>query len=275
MRLATRLFLVIICLFLVARIVMSNDMIRFHTGSPCTAADTGEIDRSCLYISMGSFAQMINNELEWSPVAVAEYCVTDSLGRKTGYDITSHRKIKEIPGSHYWENGPFGVGDVSSDLMVMNPISGDYTLEIVGVKEGGYCLTFWPRDSAMRQQKTNGGMRIISPGTVHQYSISFDRDNVNNSQIHKIVSIQEIQEGLRIALNLKWIDNQGIFNSLNQKLDNAKSAARRGKIEATLNLLEDFINEVNAQRGMHIRKRTADILIDDAQSYIEQLKAKK
>lgn len=49
------------------------------------------------------------------------------------------------------------------------------------------------------------------------------------------------------AYNLGWIKNAGIEQSLDAKLDNAKKKIEQGNIEAAKNILNAFINEVEAQ----------------------------
>jgi hypothetical protein len=49
------------------------------------------------------------------------------------------------------------------------------------------------------------------------------------------------------AFSLGWITNKGIENSLDAKLDNAKKKIEQGNITAAKNILEAFINEVEAQ----------------------------
>jgi 5'-nucleotidase/UDP-sugar diphosphatase len=61
------------------------------------------------------------------------------------------------------------------------------------------------------------------------------------------------------------IDNQGIFNSLLQKLEGAQAALDRGQTKAAINKLEAFINEVKAQSERHIAPDAAFILIMDAE----------
>lgn len=49
------------------------------------------------------------------------------------------------------------------------------------------------------------------------------------------------------AYNLGWIKNKGIENSLDAKLDNAKKKIEQGNLKAAKNILEAFLNEVEAQ----------------------------
>jgi hypothetical protein len=57
-------------------------------------------------------------------------------------------------------------------------------------------------------------------------------------------------------VDMKWIDNAGIANSLQAKLAN--------------NDLNSFVNEVNAQNGKHISSEAATYLLRDAQYVLSQ-----
>ena len=57
------------------------------------------------------------------------------------------------------------------------------------------------------------------------------------------------------------IQNHGIENSLARKAANACAAYDRGQNHTACNILNAFMNEVEAQRGVHIQEVIADILI--------------
>jgi hypothetical protein len=66
----------------------------------------------------------------------------------------------------------------------------------------------------------------------------------------------------------RLIDSEGIMNSLKQKLENARSALERGQDHTAMNILEAFINELEAQGGKHIELESAEELIKKAQGLI-------
>lgn len=67
------------------------------------------------------------------------------------------------------------------------------------------------------------------------------------------------------------IDNQGIVTSLLAKLNVAQKLIEDGKIDQAKNILNAFINEVQAQSGIHITVEAADILIESAEYILSQL----
>ncbi len=65
----------------------------------------------------------------------------------------------------------------------------------------------------------------------------------------------------------------GIENSLVQKVSNACTKFNEGNIKAAINMLNAFINEVEAQRGKKISEENATMLIQFAQNAILQIQA--
>lgn len=75
------------------------------------------------------------------------------------------------------------------------------------------------------------------------------------------------------ALSLGWIDNQGVANSLDSKLENARSKLDAGDSTAARNLLDAFLNEVEAQNGKHLTNEAYVVLKYNAKYLIDRLPA--
>jgi hypothetical protein len=73
------------------------------------------------------------------------------------------------------------------------------------------------------------------------------------------------------AFSFGWITNQGIANSLDQKLDNARKQLERGNNRAAKNILEAFINEVEAQKEKHLSSEAHALLKFNAEYLISKL----
>jgi predicted acetyltransferase len=73
------------------------------------------------------------------------------------------------------------------------------------------------------------------------------------------------------AYGLGWITNKGIFNSLDQKLDNARKQLERGNNRAARNILAAFINEVEAQKEKHLSSEAYALLKFNAEYLISKL----
>ena len=96
----------------------------------------------------------------------------------------------------------------------------------------------------------------IGPGSQNPGTFS------NEALINYLISQKHL------AISEGWITNQGIINSLDKKLDNALKALRQGKNNTAKNIINAFINELNAQNSKHISveayallKSVADYLI--------------
>ncbi|MBC8554506.1 MAG: thrombospondin type 3 repeat-containing protein, partial [Candidatus Brocadiales bacterium] len=64
---------------------------------------------------------------------------------------------------------------------------------------------------------------------------------------------------------------QGVENSLLSTVNNAKKSLDKGNDKAAINQMKAFINNVNAQRGKKISDEEAQMLIDFAESAIDQI----
>ncbi|GAJ00459.1 unnamed protein product, partial [marine sediment metagenome] len=62
-----------------------------------------------------------------------------------------------------------------------------------------------------------------------------------------------------------------IENSIVSKIDNAMKSIDKEKDEAAINILQAFINQVEAQRGKKISEETADMLIAYANNVIVEI----
>jgi hypothetical protein len=67
------------------------------------------------------------------------------------------------------------------------------------------------------------------------------------------------------------ITSQGVANSLLARLDAAQMAVDGGRAAAAVNILNSFINEVQAQAGIHIDSEHALHMIEHAQRVIAVL----
>jgi hypothetical protein len=86
-----------------------------------------------------------------------------------------------------------------------------------------------------------------------------------------VATLHSLEDTVMRLLESGDIDNKGIANSLLAKLDAAQAAYERGNVEAARNILDAFINEVEAQRGKHISEWAADLLIADASAVRDAL----
>ncbi len=73
------------------------------------------------------------------------------------------------------------------------------------------------------------------------------------------------------ALALGWIDNQGIANSLDQKLESVRNALVKNNKTSAKNILQAFVNEVEAQKDKHLSSEAYALLKFNAEYLISKL----
>lgn len=80
--------------------------------------------------------------------------------------------------------------------------------------------------------------------------------------IDRVVTLKEQ------AFQLRWIDNQGVANSLNKKLSVAKVRIQTGQKAAGINVLHAVIHELQAQQGKHVNDNAFYLLKANAEFLI-------
>ncbi|MBU4405446.1 MAG: hypothetical protein KKG79_07540 [Acidobacteria bacterium] len=109
-----------------------------------------------------------------------ELVLTDPLGRKTGRDPLSGTDYEEIPNSSYGkeyehddETGET-VGEDFKTLEIVQPLAGNYKLQIIGTGFGTYNLEICGRaTSGGFPSVTNFTLVPISPNNVHIYGFKY------------------------------------------------------------------------------------------------------
>jgi len=144
-------------------------------------------------------------------------------------------------------SGPYHYGDV---------------VQLTAVPDAGWSFSAW-----------SGNLT----GTDNPKSITIDGNKAVTATFTKKSSTQLIQELIEKVEQYKSsgeIDNNGIANSLIVKLDAANAQLESGNTKAAGNILNAFINHVEAQHGKknkHITEDAAHELIEDAEYLLSQL----
>lgn len=100
-------------------------------------------------------------------------------------------------------------------------------------------------------------------GALYVFDSSFSIFKIYNANTYTVCKLSPLVK----SLNLQ----KGIENSLVSKGDSACDLFNKGKINAVINKLEAFINEVEAQRGKKISDEDSDLLITAAQMIIDNI----
>ena len=88
---------------------------------------------------------------------------------------------------------------------------------------------------------------------------------------HDPTTIGSLVHCVHHAQEMGHIANAGVGKALLAKLNAAQAAVDRGQPAVAVNLLNAFINQVQAQSGVHIGATHADHMIMHAQSVITEL----
>jgi hypothetical protein len=84
-------------------------------------------------------------------------------------------------------------------------------------------------------------------------------------------TVESLQMCVQHAYEQGHIDNEGVAQSLFAKLDAAQAAVDRGQPLVAINILQGFVQEVEAQAGKHIQADHAMHMVQHAEMVIEAL----
>jgi len=134
------------------------------------------------------FMTRVNEGIGFQLNSPANLLITDSEGRRAGFDPSTGQVILDIPGSAY--SGP---GSEPQFVAVPNAIDGGYTVQANGTAEGGYHLDILSAD-------TQGALRTVhladstSAGEVHNYVVHHSTADAVQTTIDGIprISISDV-----------------------------------------------------------------------------------
>ena len=88
---------------------------------------------------------------------------------------------------------------------------------------------------------------------------------------HDMNTVESLHHCVNHALEMGHIANAGVGNALLAKLNAAQAAVDRGQPAVAINLLNVFINQAQAQSGVHIDATHAEHMVMHAQAVIAAL----
>lgn len=195
--------------------------------------------------------------------------LTDPYGNKTGFDSSINASINQIPDSGSDTEDIPGLFPTNI-IVVGKPKNGTYNLNIIGMDQTNYKVEISIRDSSGATYESEY-IGFTSEGLISTYKIIYDPTPGIAPLMERIITIEDVRNDVNIAYNLNLITNSGIRQSLLSKLDVIESAINRGQKKTATNQLNAFINEVNAQKGKHMKDEAIKILIEDAEYLINHL----
>jgi Peptidase_C39 like family len=200
----------------------------------------------------------------------ADVLVTDLSGNQTGFDPVTSIIKKDIPRSSYSrdfltdnDTGQQSTG-ITHSVDIFQPTQGTYNVTVLGIQLGTYRLLVSPFSTDGSPQPRPNVTGIAAPGSTTSFQIQFVPSSGSISTITRAASFQGTLDDIKNSVLIGLIDNEGIGNSLSQKIRNAANATGQARI----NILRAFIKEINAQAGQHINGAAIDVLLSDANSLI-------
>ncbi len=212
------------------------------------------------------------SELDLAVGDIGEILVIDQSGRKTGFDPLTGHIIEQIPNSVYFrdalQDDITGAlpNEVSHFVEISQPLPGEYQILVNGLKLGTYSLSsrMFSQDGSSQPEVLITG--IAGAGSSSPFSIQVNSTPGAKSTVVAAATFPSTLADIDNSLSLGLIDNQGIANSLSQKIQ----AAQKNSQPARNNELNAFINEVKAQAGKHISDSAVQVLLQDANSLLTQ-----
>jgi hypothetical protein len=206
----------------------------------------------------------------------ANLLVIGPTGLRTGFDPTTGTRPQDIPQSAHFEDAidDDATGEPATDVahlvQILGPPQGLYQVVVTGLELGTYALAIRPFSQNGSAQSIVALLGIAAPGTTATYQLQLATIPGGTSQLNLVASFQGTLADIANGLQLGLIDNQGIANSLSQKIQHAQSAATQGDTKTATNVLGAFKNELNAQTGKHVQVEAATVLLQDADSLLSQ-----
>jgi len=212
------------------------------------------------------------SELDLIVGDVGEVIVIDPSGRRTGFDPITKQILEEIPNSVYFRDGLRNditgalPSEVSHYVQIFQPLPGTYQVIVTGLKLGTYLISgrMFSRDGGSEPEILVNA--VAGLGSASAFSITVSLEPNTRPTVVALATFESTLTDISNSLKLGLINNNGIANSLSQKLQ----AAQRSVQPARTNLLTAFIKEVNAQAGNLISQTAVEILLQDANSLLNQ-----
>ena len=166
-------------------------------------------------------------------------------------------------------------GDLSGDPLrifyLPDPGSGNYELALSSSNNNNYDLDvyYYDIDGNVRINYFSG---IVGQGDEDNYSLLFDKNNVDDSNSTKVVTFDSLIDDLLSLRASGDINNFGVYSSVLTKANVAQGRGENiGTKTASGNLLKSFQKEITKQKGKGVSETAFNILNNDIQVLIENL----
>jgi len=203
---------------------------------------------------------------------IVHYIITDPAGRKLGYDPLSDKNYNDFPkgGGSY---GDGGIDDTWSAEAIISPADGNYTIEIIGDSLMEFSIEVAISWSIISEGMINFNFRgLTDKGLTSKFEMTYNSDPSKPAgSVVRVASLSSLKQDIALSRKIGWIDNDGIMMSLYKKAEAIEKSLARDDKNTAKNQLDALINEVNAQKGKHIKDEAIKILLEDVQYLMEHL----
>jgi len=178
--------------------VAANRIIKIITGEDSTTNIDGSsnIDPKVLLLQL------------LSPVDVV---VIAPDGKKIGKNFETEEEYNEIPSAFY-----SGYKTEDEYITILNPIDGEYKVEIQGIDNGGEyrVLTSYVSDNILSTKEISG---LTEPGQITTLSVGVDNNNPEDIEPEKVVTSEVLLNDILKSYELGWITDEKLRNRLVEK----------------------------------------------------------
>lgn len=151
-------------------------------------------------------------------------------------------------------------GDLTRELLLKNPSTGNYTLEISSVTDTFYTfdIFLYDKDGNPFVQSVSG---LTSNGSPDYIEISYNHEDKDSSGAQKVIDFDSVVKDINESISLRKIDRT-LGNSLITLLNSAKKSSSKNKTLAktTIKTVQTIIK---SSKPILVSKDTYQVLNDD------------
>ena len=122
-----------------------------------------------------------------------EILLTDSQNRKLGKDSINNIEYNEIPDGVYYQESignPEGivVPEPSKNIWIPHPISGQYSINVIGTGNGEYTLgtLIYDKSGELKDMDFKGNTAI---NDIQEFELNYSADNIQDAENYRMVNI--------------------------------------------------------------------------------------
>ena len=219
-----------------------------------------------MLISQLAYSQS-DGSINISSSIVAQFIVTDPLGRRTGVDPRGGSnplggvRIKQIPGASYATETP---GDDPNDTTGIIPDDdvlfvfvyfikasendGVYKIETIGTEKGIYTINIRvvPFPGSIIQPYSVRVSGIIDSMQSNVYEIDYHSARGTPIGFRKLVSNGTLRQDILVSFAENWLGDRSFYEDLNQRLDLFESLLSQRDSDRARNVLQGLQIKLDA-----------------------------